>query len=218
MKQKDLVARVLIAVALLGGTALLLHARRLKETVPDPPQLASFPSQIGPWSGRDMTIDPEILKILGPGDFLSRLYVDRAAPAPYIDFFIAYFASQQTGDTIHSPKNCLPGSGWLPMESGVLQVTSPGRPPVWANRYIIAQGDNRDLVLYWYQAHGRTTASEYWARLYLVADAIRMNRTDGALVRIITPITAKDTAETAQERAVGFARQIIPNLDSYIPR
>ena len=129
----------------------------------------------------------------------------------------ASFPSQSTGDTIHSPKNCLPGSGWTPMETSYLQVPLPGRPPLRVNRYVIAQGSARDLVLYWYQAHGRTTPSEYWARLYLVADAIRMNRTDGALVRIITPIAQGETTGHAQERAIGFAQQVVPAIDNYIP-
>ena len=217
MKTDGVVARVLIVTALLAATGLFLQARQGKEKVPGAPAAASFPSQIGSWTGQDEPIAPEFLKVLGPGDFLSRLYTTPAAGVPYVDFFVAYFPSQSTGDTIHSPKNCLPGSGWTPMESSYLQIPVPGRPPLEVNRYVIAQGGARDLVLYWYQAHGRTTPSEYWARLYLVADAIRMNRTDGALVRIITPIAPGETTSSAQKRAVSFAQQAMPAIDGYIP-
>lgn len=103
------------------------------------------------------------------------------------------------------------------METSYLQLPLAGRPPLRVNRYVIAQGSSRDLVLYWYQAHGRTTPSEYWARFYLVADAIRMNRTDGALVRIITPIAPGETTDKAQSRAVGFAQLVVPAIDHYIP-
>ena len=211
------VVRVLLVTALLAATGLYLQARHGKEVVPRSPEAASFPSQVGSWTGQDEPIAPEILNVLGPGDFLSRIYTTPAAGVPYVDFFIGYFPSQSTGDTIHSPKNCLPGSGWTPMETSYLQVPLPGRPPLRVNRYVIAQGSARDLVLYWYQAHGRTPPSEYWARLYLVADAIRMNRTDGALVRIITPIAQGETTGHAQERAIGFAQQVVPAIDNYIP-
>lgn len=217
MKVDKTVARVLLVVLLLAATGLYLQARQGKEVVPPAPEAASFPSQVGSWTGQDQAIPPEILRVLGPGDFLSRTYTNSAAGVPYVDFFIGYFPSQSTGDTIHSPKNCLPGSGWTPMETGYLQIPLAGRPPLQVNRYIIAQSSARDLVLYWYQAHGRTTPSEYWARLYLVADAIRVNRTDGALVRIITPIAPGETISSAQNRAVGFAQQVVPAIDNYIP-
>lgn len=209
--------RVLLVTALLAATGLYLQARQGKEVVPRAPEAASFPNQVGSWTGQDEPIAPNILKALGPGDFLSRTYTTPAAGVPYVDFFIGYFPSQSTGDTIHSPKNCLPGSGWTPMETGYLQIPIAGRPPLQVNRYIIAQSSSRDLVLYWYQAHGRTTPSEYWARLYLVADAIHMNRTDGALVRIITPIAQSESISSAQRRAVGFAQQVVPAIDNYIP-
>lgn len=218
MKLDKTVVRVLLVTALLAATGLFLQARQGKEIVPRSPQAASFPGQVGSWSGQDEPIAPDILNVLGPGDFLSRLYTNSAAGVPYVDFFIAYFPSQSTGDTIHSPKNCLPGSGWTPMEASYLHIPVPGRPPLQVNRYVIAQGSSRDLVLYWYQAHGRTTPNEYWARLYLVADAIRMNRTDGALVRIITPIAPGETTSSAQKRAVGFAQQVVPAIDDYIPK
>jgi EpsI family protein len=208
--------RFALAAALLLGTAVFLQARHKAEIVPRSEPLSSFPTAVGNWQGRRLAISDSVREVLGPGDFLSRVYTrpDR----PYVDLFVAYFPSQQAGDTIHSPKNCLPGSGWTPMKAERLQITVPGRPRILANRYIIAKGAERQLVLYWYQAHGRTVASEYWAKIYLVLDALRMNRTDGSLVRVLTPITQNETEAAAEQRVVDFASLAAPPLDNYIPR
>jgi EpsI family protein len=216
MSRNSSVVRFLIVVFLIGGTALLLRARSGHEQIPARLDLSLVPQQVGDWKSRTFPIDPSVRDILGPGDFLSRIYY--APGRPYVDFFIAYFPTQRTGNTIHSPKNCLPGSGWSPVESGTAQISIPGRQPLTVNRYIIGKGLDRQLVLYWYQAHDRVVASEYWAKLYLVTDAIRTNRSDGSLVRIITPISNGETIDSAQTRAVAFAQEVFPALGQFIPR
>jgi EpsI family protein len=160
----------------------------------------------------------EVLEILGPGDFLQRFYDDSSANEPYVDLFVAYFPSQRTGDTIHSPKHCLPGSGWLPVESGRVTLSFPSRAPFEANRYVIAKGDDRQLVLYWYEAHDRAVASEYWAKFYLVTDSIRLNRSDGSLVRVVTPLAPGEGLDVAEQRLISFAGNLVPLLDRYVPR
>src|SRR5438270_757480 len=170
------VFRLLVVSFLLAGTALFLHARRKMEAIPATTPISRFPAQVGEWTGRDLDIDPEILHLLGPGDFLSRSYVSQSRPM--VDFFLAFFPTQETGDTIHSPKNCIPAAGWTPIKSSIVRLPSPSGKTIPANLYVVQKGTDRELVLYWYQAHGRVIASEYWARFYLVADAIRMNRTD----------------------------------------
>lgn len=209
--------RLLPVVVLIAGTAALLQAHERPEVVPTHKDLANFPMQINSWSGTRLSLSDDELSVLGPGEFLLRDY-RRAATEPAVNLYVAYFPSQRTGDTIHSPKNCLPGAGWVPDEAGHLSIaTAPGQS-LLVNRYIISKELSRDLVLYWYQAHGRVTPSEYWAKIFLVSDAIRMNRTDGALLRIVTAIPAGTNVETAQARAVAFAHQAIPLFDSYIPR
>jgi EpsI family protein len=163
-----------------------------------------------------MPIDPEVLETLGSGNYLSRFY--RSATAPPIDLFIAYYTSQRSGDTIHSPKNCLPGSGWTPLESERIQLPVTSGMSIQVNRYIVAKGPERQLVMYWYQAHGHSTASEYSAKLYLIADSIKMNRSDGGMVRIVTPMLPTETLEQSQARATEFARNLYPMLETYIPR
>jgi EpsI family protein len=198
------------------ASALFLSHRTQTEQIPGRQSLSQFPHQIGDWTGRDVKLPPDVLEILGPGDFLTRIYQTRNQP--YVDFFIAYFPSQRTSDTIHSPKNCLPGAGWSPVQSGTMQIPMGDSQSFVANRYVIARGAERQVVLYWYQAHDRRIASEYWAKFYLISDSIRKNRTDGALVRIITPVSEHEKLATSEMRAVSFAKQILPGLARYIPR
>jgi EpsI family protein len=210
--------RFLLAAALIASAAIFLEARGRNEIFPSRLPLQSFPTQLSNWTGTDIAIQKDVLEVLGPGDFLLRVYQNPAEKQPFLDLFIAYFPSQRTGDTIHSPKHCLPGSGWLPVESSRVTLSLPGHNPFPANRYVIAKGDSRQLVLYWYWAHNRGVASEYWAKFYLVADSMRMNRSDGALVRITTPMYSGETAEAAQQRLLPFAGDVAPLLDNYIPR
>jgi EpsI family protein len=205
----------LVIALLLAGTAVFLQARHKNEVLPKSEPVKTFPIQVGRWVGQDQRIDDEALSVLGPGDFLSRIYSQ--VGLPYIGFFLGYFPSQQTGDTMHSPKNCLPSSGWAPTESSQIMLPVPNGGSIPVNRYIIQKGAERQLVIYWYQAHGRVVASEYWARFYLASDAIRLNRTDGALIRIVTPIAYGENRESAEKRAVQFAQQIAPSLNKYVP-
>ena len=209
-------ARFLLPTILLAGAALLVQARNGAEHLPLRVELAAFPGQVGSWAGQDTEIPKYVLDVLGSGEYVSRIY-QRAEPAP-VDLFVAYFPSQRNGNTVHTPRNCLPGAGWVPTEAGRMWLKRPGGAAVLVNRYVVARGKDRLLVLYWYQAHGRVVASEYWAKFYLVADAIRMGRTDGALIRVITPVDAEESVAIAQERAVEFSQQVFPLLDSYIPR
>ena len=209
--------RFSLAVALLGATALLLHARVKNEIIPARETFESFPLQLGAWEGNDVSIPPDVLAVLGPGDFLLRNYWN-ATKAPAVNLFVAYFPSQRAGDTIHSPKNCLPGGGWFPLESNKIQISLPGRSSFPVNRYLIALGNRRELVLYWYWAHNRAVASEEWAKFYLMADSIRLNRTDGSLIRVTTELRPQESTEAAQDRLLSLLRQAVPALDPYIPR
>jgi EpsI family protein len=209
--------RFIVAALLIAGAGILLQARARSEVFPQRLPLKQFPQQLNGWTGSDVPIDQDVLNILGPGDFLLRIY-QNPQKAQYVDLFIAYFRSQRAGDTIHSPQHCLPGSGWAPIENKRVTLSLPGHEPFPANRYLIAKGDARQLVLYWFWAHDRGVASEYWAKFYLVADSIKMNRSDGSLVRITTPMYPGETADAAQERILPFAGDISPLLDSYIPR
>ncbi len=209
--------RFLLVAAMLAAAAFFLQARSWPEDLPPRQALISFPQQVGSWVGRDATLPPGVLDVLGPGEYLARIYW-RDPQESYVDLFVGFFPTQRTGNTIHSPQNCLPGAGWAPVEAGRFQLSPSKGDPITVNRYMLGKGTDRLLVLYWYQAHGRVVASEYWAKFYLVADAIRLNRTDGALVRVVTPLASGEGSSTAQKRAVEFAEAILPTLDGYIPR
>jgi EpsI family protein len=213
---KSSTARFIVAALLVAAAGLFLHSRARGEVFPARLPLKEFPAQLDQWKGEDIAIDQETLDVLGHGDFLHRVYQSGSQQAN-VDLFIAYFPSQRAGDTIHSPKNCLPGSGWSPIEASLITLSLPGQASFPANRYVIAQGNLRRLVLYWYWAHNRGVASEYWAKYYLVADSIRMNRSDGSLVRVTTPLYPGETAEAAERRLLPFVGDIAPRLDSFIP-
>jgi EpsI family protein len=106
----------------------------------------------------------------------------------------------------------------MPVESTRVTLNLPGHSPFPANRYVIAKGTDRQLVLYWYLAHDRAIASEYWAKFYLVTDSIRLNRSDGSLVRVTTSLRPDETTDAAQARLISFAAKFTPLLNQYVPR
>lgn len=206
------------AAGLILLTAILLQARGSTEIIPHALPLVNFPARLGDWRGSDIPQDPDALRVLGPGEFLLRDYQTPGQNEPHIGLFIAYFPRQRAGDTIHSPQHCLPGSGWTPVENERVMLALPSHKPFPANRYVVSKGDARLLVLYWFWAHDRGVASEYWSMLYLVKDAIRMNRSDGALIRITTLMFPGETPEAAEQRVLPFTDHVGPLLDDYIPR
>ena len=203
-------------VLLLAGTWLMLLARGNSDRIPVSEPLSQVPRTIDGWQGSDVQIDQESLAVLGAGDYLSRVYTQDQRSLP-IGLFIGYFASQRTGATIHSPKHCLPGAGWAFESSRYVQLKDAGGKSHQVGEYIIANGENRQLVVYWYEAHGRSVANEYVAKAYLVTDAMKLNRTDGALVRVITPIDSREGTNVAQNRAEAFVAQLAPLLPRFIP-
>lgn len=210
--------RLLVLAGLFLATAVLTARANAPETPAARAPLSVMSMRIGEWSGRDAApLSAEVLEILGADDHLDRIYYD-AAGRP-TSLFVGYYASQRQGDTIHSPMNCLPGAGWQPVSHANLAMSVPGRDePVVVNRYLIQKGADRQVVLYWYQSHGRVVASEYWSKAYLIYDAARFGRSDAALVRIVSPVFPDDSGtEPAERRAIEFAKAVFPRLDTHIP-
>jgi EpsI family protein len=203
-------------ILLMLATAGFLQGRADHERVPQRPNFSSFPTRIDGWVGTDIALLPEELAVLGKGDFLVREYT--RGPELPMNLFLAYYPSQRSGDTIHSPRNCLPGAGWTPLKAGKILIPNSKGSSMTVNRYIVGQGSERMLVLYWYQAQGRVTPSEYWAKIFLVTDSMRLNRTDGALIRVLTSYGAEGDEPMAEARAIEFTQKIIPMLDAHIPR
>jgi EpsI family protein len=211
-----MVARMVIVALCLGAGSAVLTSRSQPELVPTREPFAGFPMEIATWRGeRAPDFDEAIVKELGVDEYLNTVYSDPAGTIAGL--YVGYYSSQRQGDAIHSPANCLPGAGWQPVESGRLTL-DVGRP-IEVNRWLIQKGDQQQLVLYWYQSHGRVVASEYSSKVHLVLDAIRLNRTDAALVRVITPIArgSADARAAAERSAAAFVRSMFPLLDRYLP-
>jgi EpsI family protein len=214
-------AKFWVVFVLLAATFSALRLRGDTDRVPATPPLSLLPQTIGTRTAQDYPLDSETLEVLGDGRFLNRVYssvgpVGQPAEAP-VSLFIGYFPTQRSGQSIHSPQNCLPGAGWAFLSSQVINLpTADGRPyPV--GEYLIGNAGQKQVVLYWYLAHGRSVASDYLAKAYMMLDAVRWNRTDGALVRIVTPVGQNESLESAQQRAVQFAGQVTPLLPRFIP-
>lgn len=205
----------LAAVALLLGlAAVAMHATARAEAAVSRQLLAGFPVSIDEWRGEDaQPLDLDTMRVLGVDDYVLRTY---ARPGDVVGLYVGYYVSQRQGDTIHSPMNCLPGAGWLPVDAGRVRLPSPGGD-VEVNRYLIQKGEDRQVALYWYQGRGRTVASEYWSKAFLVWDAARRNRTDGALVRVLSPLGRHESVVDGERRATAFAARIFPLLATYIP-
>lgn len=204
----------ILSVVLIAQAAAFWGFSR-KENVPNPPPLASFTTAAGNWALlQEGVIDAETLAVLAADDTLSRQYVNRDRTA-IAGLFIAFFKTQRTGQMPHSPKNCLPGAGWVPSESGKIDIEVEGGRRIEVNRYLVSRGDDRSLVIYWYQTRDRVIASEYKARVFLVADAIRYNRTDTALVRVTVPF--RGDLHSAEAAAIDFVKTFFGPLRSQLP-
>jgi EpsI family protein len=166
---------------------------------------------------RDVAIDKDVQDILKADDTLNRIYVNPANRVE-ADLFIAFFKTQRTGQSPHSPKNCLPGSGWEPTKTGLVSIPVPGlAEPILANRYVVSHGDEKAVVIYWYQSHQRIIASEYAAKFWLVADSIRYHRSDTALVKLVLPIPNND-ADAATAIGINLVQAVFPDLQKQLPR
>jgi EpsI family protein len=201
----------LAALALVGGI-FATHGVRTKNSPAPQWPLREFPSEIGFAQSADRPFETQVVKAIGADDYTNRRYTGSSLP---IELYIGYYKDQRTGDRIHSPKNCLPGSGWDPIHSASIEIGSMDGTPVVVNALLVAQGVKRDMVLYWYQSHGRIIASEYSAKFWLIADALNNRSADGAIVRIWT--TASDGEANSQARAVEFARHVYPQVARFLP-
>jgi len=206
--------RILSAVLLLQ--AALFYATSRGENVPAIRPLSDFPKELPGWRMiKEGYVDDETQAVLKADDTLTRTYASPKFQLPP-NLFVAFFKTQRTGKAPHSPKNCLPGSGWEPSREDYLTIQIPGTgESIDVNRYVVAKGEQKSLSLYWYQSRGRVVASEYKAKFWTVADAIRYNRSDTALVRVIVPVQGTDEAG-AERVAIEFVQSLFLPLRQYL--
>jgi EpsI family protein len=208
-------AAILSAVILAGGAVARL------EQAPDRPiarvPLSGVPCAVDQWScAGDTPLDRKTLEVLGVDDYLNRAYLAGGSHA--VGLYIAYYDSQRQGESIHSPQNCLPGSGWEPISSQRTTIDTAGTS-LPLNRYVVQKGIERQVVLYWYQGRGRVVANEYLNKFWLMIDQARIHRSNAALVRIAAPAagTSDQALQDASVSADQFARAVYPRLSPYLP-
>jgi EpsI family protein len=211
---------LLLCLLFLAGSAYLATATDTEPIHVRKP-LAGFPMQIGGWTGRDAPFGDRVVDLLGVDDHLSRSYALKSA---LVGVYVGFYQSQREGKTIHSPLNCLPGAGWNPLSRDSLRIpiddgTNSGTRTIEVNRLTIQKGPSRQVVLYWYQSHGRIVANEYLGKAYTFLDAIRLNRTDAAMIRVISPIatSGNQPEQVAERAAVEFVQSAFPLLSRYLP-
>ena len=206
---------ILLAVLLLGGVVVNAWEYFDEAHVPRT-EFKDFPRQVGAWKqlGGDDRFDVQTESILRADDYLLRNY--QAQDGRIASFYVGYYVTQRNGATYHSPLNCLPGSGWN-MSSPAIMTIRPtnGRPAFQANEYLIQNGKDRQLMVYWYQGRGRAVANEYWGKIYTVMDSLSRRRSDGAMVRVTVPV--RDSEKEAVATAADFAARIASELPAFIP-
>ena len=208
--------RFAILFVVLAAGGLLVNAwEYLGEARVERKLLRDFPRQTGTWeqTGGDEQLDKETMAVLRASDYLLRNY--RGADGRVMNFYVGYYSSQREGATYHSPLNCLPGAGWVMSEPGQISITPKGRAPFVANKYLIQNGDHKEVLVYWYQGRGRAVASEYWGKIYTVLDSVRLRRSDGAMVRITTSVRGSEGA--ALQAAADLAAESSTVLPEFIP-
>jgi len=204
-------AIALLALATIPAALLPQRA----EAIPSRSDFANFPLRLGDWSGTRGTLEHVYIEALKFSDYV---LVDYRRGNELLDLYISYYDSQRNGESAHSPRVCLPGGGWeiQDFRERVLPGVVVAKEPLRVNRAVIALGNQRQLVYYWFQQRGRIITNEYSVKWYLFWDALTRNRSDGAMIRLLTPITAQGEANS-DAALTEFTRTLEPTLASYLP-
>jgi exosortase D (VPLPA-CTERM-specific) len=197
----------------IGGLAVFSVSSRSEE-IPKRASFVEFPARIGLWQGHVSSLDTETERGLGLDDYILSDYT--RPDGKIVNLYVAYYASQRKGESPHSPLVCIPGGGWAITDLDKITVASFGEK-LALNRVIIQKGPVKQLVYYWFDERGRKLANEFWAKFYLLADAVVMNRTDGALVRLTTQISPGESERDADQRLQTFMEDAVPKLPAFLP-
>jgi len=205
------------AVLVLGATLLFSRSVDFREKIPPLKDFRQFPSTVGDWKGTRMTIEPDVLAQLDLSQYVFMEYSNPEGRS--VNFYVAYYESQRKGESIHSPETCLPGSGWLFNQAGTvtLRPPDPNRRPLKVNRAFMQKLDQKQLAYYWFPQRGRNLTNAYQLKWYVFWDALTMQRTDGTLVRLITPVYPAESVKGADERLTRFTWLVEPVLKTYLP-
>jgi len=198
------------------ATGVLLMPERT-EAVPRRESFFTFPNQVDTWTGRRSVMEQVYLDALKLDDYVMADYL--RGDGELVNFYVAWYDSQRSGNSTHSPRSCLPAGGWRMTQFSQVDVpeVQVGGRPLRANRVQIELGNRKQLVYYWFQQRGRVITNEYLVKWYLFVDSLTRQRTDGALVRLVTPLAIGESAESADRRLVEFASKVAPRLERHIP-
>ena len=208
-------------VVLAAVAALTLAMPETKQKAPLRQDFAQFPLQLpGGWQGRTDSIAPDILAVLAVSDYFIANYT--RAKEPWVNFYSAYYESQSGGESSHSPRTCIPGDGWaiLTMEEVQVplgEVDNASSPGLLVNRAVIQKGEHKHLVYFWFRQRGQSLTGELDVKWRILRDSILHDRSDGALIRLITPILPTEDSAAAERRLIDFVRELQPRLGAYIP-
>jgi exosortase D (VPLPA-CTERM-specific) len=197
--------------------ALMLLPTRL-EAVPARESFVSFPQSLAGWEGRRAVLESIYIDTLMFDDYVLTDYSRPSGEG--VNFYVAWYDSQRAGQSAHSPRSCLPGGGWKMTEFGQRNIEGvmAGDAQLRINRTVIELGQQRQLVYYWFQQRGRVITNEYMVKWYLFWDSLTRQRSDGALVRLVTPLRNGEDMAVADARLAQFARDAVPRLERHIPR
>jgi exosortase D (VPLPA-CTERM-specific) len=198
------------------AAGVLLMPERV-EAVPRREGFFSFPNQVDSWSGRRSTMEQIYLDALKLDDYIIADYM--RGERDVVNMYVAWYDSQRAGQSAHSPRSCLPAGGWRMTQFSQMDVpgVQVGAAQLRVNRVQIELGNRKQLVYYWFQQRGRVITNEYLVKWYMFVDSLTKRRSDGALVRLVTPLEIGESAEDADRRLAEFAGKVAPRLDRYIP-
>lgn len=223
-----ILARILAirpTAAILGAVLLTAIASLAWQTLParqvaqlDRDPFAVFPRQIDGWSGYTSRLEPDVERVLGADDYINAFYQGPSAP-DVVSLFVAFYDRQTEGQGIHSPEVCLPTGGWemFSLEEVPVDMTAAGYGNFLANRAVIQKGLSKQLVYYWFEGRGKRLSNDFAAKMSVLRDSLLQGRTDGALVRYVTPINPGETDQDAEQRLLGFMRMSLPYLPRFVP-
>ncbi|KMK63840.1 VPLPA-CTERM-specific exosortase XrtD [Puniceibacterium sp. IMCC21224] len=211
---------ILIATLLSAAvTAAFVLTPAPDRVLPQRDSFALFPRGIGDWNSYTIPLEPETARVLNASDYINAVYTEPGRPDTYVNFFSAYYDKQTEGSGIHSPEVCLPVGGWEVFSIDPTEVTI--QDTVYGtfnlNRAVIEKGLSRQLVYYWFEQRGERMTNDYLAKADVVWDSLTIGRTDGALVRFVTPIQPNESETDADARLQGFMAELLPRLPRFIP-
>jgi exosortase D (VPLPA-CTERM-specific) len=212
-------ALALLTVVVITTSFGLAGLQNREEIVPELPALNTFPLRVANWRGNETAMEQVYLNKLMLDDYVMAQYY-REDDAAVVDLYIAYYASQRKGASVHSPKACLPGGGWeiVNLQQTAIPDVGPDGDTLNVNRVVIQLGDTRQLVYYWFQQRDRIVTNEYLVKWFIFWDALTKNRTDGSLIRLVTVVPPSGKIEDADARMQEFLRDIDPTLAYFLPR